>query len=85
MCVWCAHTCARAHTHTHTGNCVYVPACWPHSVRNKKVNVKLAFDFYNYEHYHLYDQASFIVGKYCEGSNAEDYMRVAAVMRDALR
>jgi oxalate decarboxylase/phosphoglucose isomerase-like protein (cupin superfamily) len=72
------------HTHIPSGDCIYVPTGWSHSVRNVKVNVKIAFDMYEATHYHLYAQTAALASQYFMQGNITDYMRVAEVMRNAL-
>ena len=78
------HSCgclARTPTHVVTGDCIYVPTAWAHSVRNLS---PVAFDLFNPEHYHLYAETAGAASKYFESSNADDYMCVPEVMRNTL-
>ena len=72
------------HTHIPSGDVICVPSGWAHSVRNVKVNVKVAFDVYEPTHYHLYAQTAALAGQYFREDNITDYMHVAEVMRNAL-
>jgi hypothetical protein len=65
-------------------NCIYVPAGWPHSVRNVKVNVKVAFDMYETTHYHLYAQTAALGRQYFWDGNITDYMCVPELLSNAL-
>jgi len=72
------------HTHIPSGDCIYVPSGWAHSVRNVKVNVKVAFDKYEPTHYHLYAQTAALASQYFREGNIADYMRVPELLRNAL-
>jgi oxalate decarboxylase/phosphoglucose isomerase-like protein (cupin superfamily) len=72
------------HTQIPSRDCIHVPSGWAHSVRNVKVNVKVAFDMYETTHYHLYAQTAALAGQYFREDNITDYMHVAEVMRNAL-
>jgi len=83
LCMKFSH-CLSKHTHIPSGDCIYVPTAWCHSVRNVKVNVKIAFDMYEPKHYHLYAETAALASQYFMEGNITDYMRVAEVMRNAL-
>jgi oxalate decarboxylase/phosphoglucose isomerase-like protein (cupin superfamily) len=85
-CVWHEIVSLSVYTHTHipSGDCIHVPSGWAHSVRNVKVNVKVAFDMYETTHYHLYAETAALASQYFREVNITDYMRVAEVMRNAL-
>ena len=72
------------HTHIPSGDFIYVPPQWAHSVRNVKVNVKVAFDVYEPTHYHLYAQTAALASQYFREGNIADYMRVPELLRNAL-
>ena len=72
------------HTHIPSGDVICVPSGWAHSVRNVKVNVKVAFDKYEPTHYHLYAQTAALASQYFREGNIADYMRVPELLRNAL-
>jgi oxalate decarboxylase/phosphoglucose isomerase-like protein (cupin superfamily) len=72
------------HTHIPSGDFIYVSSGWAHSVRNVKVNVKVAFDEYEPTHYHLYAQTAALASQYFREGNIADYMRVPELLRNAL-
>ena len=72
------------HTHIPSGDVIYVPCGWAHSVKNLKVNVKVAFDMYEPTHYHLYAQTAALASQYFREGNIADYMRVPELLRNAL-
>ena len=61
-----------------------MPPSWVHTVWNEQLCVKLAFDVYDADRYHLALQTAEIASKHFKEYNAPDCMRIADVVRQQL-
>ena len=70
----------------HAGHMIHVPPGWIHQVTNIRPCLKVAWDYYIFEHFHYYAMLqSRIASPLFGNAMAEDYMAVNAVVEDMLR